>query len=132
MSQTPGSILNDVKQMIGIEPDYTEFDTDIIVDINSAFMILTQMGIGPSGGFMIHGPGDVWADFFSEKANIEPVKQYVYMKTKQIFDPPTSSVANEAMTNQIKEIEWRLYAECNPYYDESDYEVSDEDVDYKC
>ena len=44
------SILNSVKKMIGISSDYKVFDQDLIVHINSVFMILHQLGIGPKNG----------------------------------------------------------------------------------
>ena len=45
------SILNSVKKLLGLEPDYTPFDTDLIMHINSVIMILRQMGVGPSSGY---------------------------------------------------------------------------------
>lgn len=45
------SILNSVKKMIGISSDYKVFDQDLIVHINSVFMILHQLGIGPKKRF---------------------------------------------------------------------------------
>ena len=40
------SILNTIKKMLGLDANYTTFDTDIIVHINSALMTLTQLGVG--------------------------------------------------------------------------------------
>ena len=42
------SILTSIKKLLGITEDYEQFDTDIIIHINSVFMILTQIGVGPS------------------------------------------------------------------------------------
>ena len=47
------SILQSVKKMLGIIPEYTNFDDDIIMHINSVFMILQQLGVGPKEGFAI-------------------------------------------------------------------------------
>ena len=46
-------ILNDVKEMLGISSDDDHFDTNIIIDINTAFSILNQLGAGPVEGFQI-------------------------------------------------------------------------------
>lgn len=45
------SILTSIKKLLGITEEYEQFDPDIIMHINSVFMILTQMGVGPSKGF---------------------------------------------------------------------------------
>ena len=47
------SILISIKKLLGIAAEFTEFDADIIMHINSVFMILTQLGVGPSKGFTI-------------------------------------------------------------------------------
>ena len=47
------NILNSVKKSIGIMPEYKAFDDSLIMHINSVFMILAQMGVGPSKGFRL-------------------------------------------------------------------------------
>ena len=79
--------------------------------INSAFMILTQMGVGPSEGFRIEDKTSDWDEFVSPEDNLESVKTYVYMKVKLMFDPPTSSAVMESMKSMISELEWRLNVE---------------------
>ena len=39
------SILDTIKKLLGIQPEYTSFDEDIIVGINSAFAALNQIGV---------------------------------------------------------------------------------------
>lgn len=102
-------ILTSVKKLLGIAEEYKHFDEDIIVHINSVFMILTQLGVGPSMGFSIHDESAVWTDFIGEgDKNFQSVKTYVYMKVKLIFDPPLSSAVLESMNRTISELEWRL------------------------
>lgn len=103
------SILNSVKKMLGIEADYDHFDPDILMAINSAFTVLCQLGVGPDKEFSISGPETKWDDFFAlcDKP-INLVKSYIYLKTKLLFDPPTTGVLHEAMERQIQEFEWRL------------------------
>lgn len=88
--------------------DYVAFDTDIIIHINSVFMILNQLGVGPIEGFRIEDKNDVWTDFTSDAFEIESVKTYIYLKVKLIFDPPSNSTVLQAYEQQIKELEWRL------------------------
>ena len=57
------SILNSIKKLIGPDYDYGPFDRDIIMHINSAFMILNQIGLGPTTPFRITGSDQVWIYF---------------------------------------------------------------------
>jgi hypothetical protein len=102
------SILTSIKKLLGIPEEYTAFDQDVIIHINSVFMILTQLGVGPSNGFSITDEDDTWDDYVSDQTKIELVKSYIYLKVKLIFDPPTSSAAIDSINRQISEFEWRL------------------------
>lgn len=115
------SILTSIKKMLGIAEEYEHFDQDIIIHINSVFMILTQLGIGTSKGFTIKDKTDTWDMFISEPNKMEAVKTYVYLKVKLLFDPPTGSVLSESMKASINELEWRLTA-----YAEIDSTTSEE------
>ena len=108
------SILTSIKKMLGITEEYEHFDQDIIIHINSVFMILTQLGVGPSEGFSIKDATATWSDFISDSNKIEGVKSYIYLKVKLLFDPPLSSSTVEAMKSQINELEWRLNVAVDP------------------
>lgn len=101
------SILNSVKKKLGIQEDYTHFDEDIIMDINSTFMILNQLGVGPDEPFVVTDEDDLWEDFI-DGTNLEAVKSYTYMKVRLMFDPPTSGFLVDSLNKQIAEFEWRL------------------------
>lgn len=119
------SILTTIKKMLGIAEDYDAFDTDIIVNINTVFMTLTQIGVGPDKGFSIKGKDEKWSDFISEDDdNLEGVKTYIYIKVKLVFDPPTTSFVLDALKNMATELEWRLNieSESNEIGGESDGE----------
>lgn len=105
------SILTSIKKLLGIPEDYNHFDADIIMHINSVFMILTQMGVGPSEGFSIKDKTATWDMFVSPNTNLEPVKSYVFMKVRLLFDPPQSSAVMESINRMISEFEWRLNVE---------------------
>lgn len=108
------SILTSIKKLLGISEEYEHFDADLIMHINSVFMILTQLGVGPSEGFRITDKSEIWTDFISEPARIDLVKSYMYLKVKLLFDPPSSSAVIESMNRMISEFEWRLNVAAEP------------------
>ena len=102
------SILTSIKKLLGITEEYDQFDPDIIMHINSVFMILTRLGVGPAEGFSIEDDTAVWTDFIQDVKKLESVKTYIYLKVKLAFDPPLSSAVIESMNRLINELEWRL------------------------
>lgn len=108
------SILTSVKKILGITEDYEHFDADIIMHINSVFLILQQMGVGPEIPFTITDKSAVWTDFTSDVDKIAMVKTYMGLKVRMIFDPPTQGSVAEAYKAQIAECEWRLNVACDP------------------
>ena len=102
------SILTSIKKLLGITEEYNYFDPDIIMHINSVFMILTQLGVGPSTGFRIEDETSIWTDFISDIEKIEAIKSYMHLKVKLLFDPPTNSAVIESTKRLIDELEWRL------------------------
>lgn len=113
--ETTESILTSIKKLLGIEKNYTHFDADLIMHINSVFSILTQMGVGPANGFCISGSEEKWTDFITgNMSKFSFVKSYVHLKVKLLFDPPISSAAMESTKQLISELEWRLFIEADP------------------
>lgn len=108
------SVLTSIKKLLGITEEYENFDQDIIMHINSAFMILNQLGVGPKSGFSISDKSSTWNEFIPESSNLEAVKTYVHLKVKLMFDPPLSSTVIEAIKSQINELEWRLNVSVDP------------------
>ena len=102
------SILTSIKKLLGIAEEYEFFDEDIIMHINSVFMILNQLGVGPSDGFRIEDKTTTWDDYISDNKNLDAVKSYIHLKVKLLFDPPLSSAVIESMKQMIQELEWRL------------------------
>ena len=106
------SILTSIKKLLGITAEYKQFDPDLIIHINSVFLILKQLGIGPEQGFSISGEYETWDQFLPEgSTNLEAVKSFMHIKVKLLFDPPTSSAVMEAMNRIASEYEWRLNVE---------------------
>lgn len=108
------SILRSIKKLLGIMDEYSVFDQDIVMHINSIFFVLTQLGVGPAEGFTIQDETAVWDDFIPCGAELEAVKSYVYLKVRMLFDPPQSSALSEAINRQISEFEWRLNVAVDP------------------
>lgn len=105
------SILNSIKKMLGLSKEYEAFDTDIIIHINSVFMILNQLGVGPKECYKIEDSNATWKDFLAEKVDLESVKTYIYLKVRLVFDPPLNASVIETMKQTINELEWRLNVE---------------------
>ena len=103
------SILTSIKEQLGIVEGYTQFDNQIIMHINSVFMTLTQLGVGPSNGFYIEDDSAEWLDFIPDLDKLHAVKTYVYLKVRLVFDPASlGSATLAAYERQIQELEWRL------------------------
>ena len=103
------SILTSIKQLLGgISETETHFDPEIIMDINTAFSMLTQMGAGPITGFSISDKTSVWTDFIPDMSKVEMIKSYVHLKVKLLFDPPSSSTIIEVINREITQLEWRI------------------------
>lgn len=109
------NILSSIKSMLLIDSSYDAYDEDIRMHINTVLSNLIQMGIGPIEGFSVLSGDEVWSDFIQGKYDMQPVKTYVYLKVKMYFDPPQSSAHMEAINNQLRELEVRLYTASGGY-----------------
>lgn len=102
------SILNSTKVSIGIPVEVKDFDIRIITDINAAFSVLTQLGVGSNRGFMITGEEDIYDDFITDQIEQGLVRQYIINKVHISFDPPSSGTLMETLKSQIDEAQFRL------------------------
>lgn len=119
------SILDTVKKALGIDHLYEYFNTDIILSINFTFLILNQLGVGTKTIFTVSDYTSKWNSFFDNNADLEAVKQYVYLKVRTTFDPPANSFILDAMERQISELEWRLRTQIERDKDREDKTVED-------
>ena len=104
------SVLSSTKQMLGISPEDTSFDVNVIMNINTALTILMDLGLTEVEDQIVTSDKMTWDELLGGRTDIEYVKTYVYQKVKMIFDPPTSTAAIDAMQRSISELEWRI---CN-------------------
>lgn len=109
------SILNSVKKLLMLGEDYTLFDQDVILHINTVLANLTQMGVGVEDGISISDDTTKWSAFVGDAKNFQQIKTYVYLKVRMLFDPPTNSALISALNEQAKELEVRLYTENGGY-----------------
>lgn len=107
------SILLSIRDMLDSD---SYFDPQLIIHINTAFSILSDLGVGPDDGFMITGETETWSDYLNyiedNKKIFNMVKSYMVIKVKLLFD--TSSMQQSAiqlMKDEADEYEWRLRTE---------------------
>ena len=104
-------IINTIKKMLGIDEDYNAFDKELLFFINSAIMELSQLGVG-SPDFQITEDGfETWSDFLNNSAAnglLNGAQEFIYIKTRLIFDPPNSGYVTSAFQKKLEELTWRL------------------------
>lgn len=108
------SILTSIKKLLGITEEQTQFDTDIIIHINSVLSVLTQLGVGYETGFFITDKSALWSDFLDNTSELEMVKTYVYLRVRLLFDPPSNSSVTQSIEKTISELEWRMNISVDP------------------
>lgn len=121
------SILNTIKTMLlGSGIEVTDFDTDLIVLINSALSNMVQFGVSDKQ-FQITGSTETWNQLITNENILASVKEYIYIRVKLLFDPPSSSIVMEAYKEIMKEDEWRIINELDmkSYKEEQGKEVID-------
>ena len=101
------SILDSIKQMLGINADDTNFDSELIIYINGALMVINKLGVGPNG-YIIEDALNTWDEFLIDRTDLELVKTNIYLRVRLIFDPPQNSFLVNAIKEQIQEYDWRI------------------------
>ena len=102
------SILISIKKLLGIDKDNKDFDTDVIMHINTALLTLNQIGVGPAEGFLIEDDSATWEDLLVDRKDLDAAKTHIYLKVKLVFDTPLNSSVIKANKESINELEWRL------------------------
>ncbi len=102
------SILLSIKKLLGLTKECKDFDTDIIIHINTVIMNLDQLGIIIPKSFKVEDEKQLWSEIILDDEKLDSIITYVYLKVKLVFDPPLSSAVMEANKESIKELEWRI------------------------
>lgn len=109
MAEEYPRILDSVKKWIGPSVEYDYFDSDILMNINAFFAVLSQCGVGPSNGFHVTEDSK-WDDFLPDDSNVLAMaKEYIQLRTRLVFDPPSSSFVIDLLKKNAEEMEWRMY-----------------------
>lgn len=106
------SILLSIKKLLGMDPiEFTQYDTDLIIHINTIIEILNQLGVDIPEGFKINDKNALWSDYLNkpEYNDIkDSIKNYIYLRVRLVFDPSTNSSLLNSINDTIKELEWRI------------------------
>ena len=104
------SILSSIMKRVGVDPEdnsVASYKEDLMQAINTALVSLTQAGIGPNTGFRVTSIDATWTDFFGDAVeNVDNAKDYVYMRCRLVFDPPTAAVV-DSYIKMMEECLWR-------------------------
>lgn len=101
------SILNSIKEALGVGTEASPFDGELVMHINTVLMRSFQLGVGATP-FRITSDEEEWSDLLGDREDLDGIKTYVYLKVKLLFDPPQNSFLVEAIKNQIAELEFSL------------------------
>ena len=106
------SILLSIKKLLGMDPiEFTQYDTDLIIHINTIIEFLNQLGVDIPEGFKINDENALWSDYLNkpEYNGIKDlIKNYIYLRVSLVFDLSTNSSLLNAINDTIKELEWRI------------------------
>lgn len=106
------SILESIKKSLGLTEEYEVFNPDIVMHINTVLSTLTQLGLKQ---YMIEDSSAKWSEYLGDNTVLVGlVKQYMYLKVRLVFDPPTSGIVIEAINRSISELEFRISVEADP------------------
>lgn len=103
------SILNSLKNMLGILPEDMDFDNELISHTNAFISNLTDIKIGPEEGFAIEDANAIWSDFVSNVSDMSAAREYLYSSIRLVFDPPSNSFVVTSLEKAKDEAYWRLY-----------------------
>lgn len=101
------SILNTIKQMLGLGIEESPFDPELIVHINSGIALLNQLGVGEDGYYIDSNRG-TWYEFIPDIDYFSHVKQYLYLYVRTIWDPPSSSSVLSVFQETMKKLEFYI------------------------
>ena len=111
-------ILEALKASLGIPLDVSNFDEEIIMNANAAFSTLRQLGVGPKEGFRVSDGSETWSSLELDKPQESAARDYIYLKTKLQFDPPSNGFLVTPIQDQIKELEFRMNLDAEGAFDD--------------
>lgn len=103
------SILDDIKESLGLDETDDAFDKELMFPINSAIAMMNGMGLDMV--IFVTDNKSTWDDLMGTH-QVDPaysglVKEYMRLYVKIIFDPPAPSTLKVMIENR-DELLWRL------------------------
>ena len=101
-------IFKDVKDGLGLDPEDTGFDSELLFSINAAISLIRQQGVGVD--LEVKDDKAKWEYFIpgSSSELLGMVKEFVRLHVKIIFDPPAPSTL-KVMEEVKSELIWRIH-----------------------
>lgn len=112
------SILDSIKKLLNLSSDYTAFDEDLIIQINTVFADLNQLGVGPSDGYEISDKTDKWSDYITSP-KLNSVRTLIQKRCQLAFDPPQNAFLVTSAEEICKRLEFRLMVAATEVQNES-------------
>lgn len=106
------SILTDTKAALGLADDYTDFDTELVLHINSVLAEVAQLGVGPKTGYQIESKENKWSELLGTEKRLNLVKSFVYDSVKLIFDPDQIGFVLTAKKELLQKAAFRIEVVC--------------------
>ena len=100
------SILASIRKQLGPESEADGFDGEIKRGINSAIAILAMNGVGPNPPIYVVDETAKWSDLTADEYVLSFAQDYVFLSTKQGFDPSSTSFVNQAQSEKMEKDLW--------------------------
>ena len=107
------SVLTEIKKLLGVDEEFLHFDTDITLGINTSLATLRQIG-ADKGEKTVVDKDTTWEQVLGPEYDFEAAKSYIFLKTRLLFDPPSSSAVIESINKMLAELEWRIFVDSDP------------------
>lgn len=103
---TTRSVLNSVKEALGIDEEYNIFDMDILAYINGA--LSTAYQLGAVDDVTVMDETTTFGNIVNENTQLNALYMYLITSVRLTFDPPQNSFLVKSLEDRIQELQWRL------------------------
>ena len=109
-------LLSMLKRLGGYTEGDDDFYDDILMFVNAAISVLTQLGVGPKEGYIVTGDGETWADFLTnaKPERLMMVQEFVYTYVRIAWDPPQVGGVLNAYKERLDQLTWRINVAVDP------------------
>jgi hypothetical protein len=105
-------ILTDIRSSLGLNPETTEFNSELMIHIDSGLDILDQVGFNNTSKHVYDDENISITDLYPTLSSTltRMAMQYLFIHVKLIFDPPAPTTF-QYMKDLETELEWRIRLE---------------------